>query len=392
MVAKILVVDDEPDLEVLIQSKFKKAIKDKEFEFIFAHNGLEAMNLLRNDSDLNIILTDINMPVMDGLTLLGTLSELNRPYRAAVVSAYGDMVNIRSAMNKGASDFVMKPIDFHDFEFTLRKMISEYWKLHEALTTEEHLKDIQKELDIAKAIQEAMLPSDFHPLPKFPLKIAGKMTPAKEVGGDFFDFFALDNHRLALFIADVSGKSISACLYMIVTKSILRALAPKNLTCEEVLKQMNELLHTDNPSCMFVTAFYAILDSLDGSLTFCNAGHNFPYIINKEGVVKKLALDKSIALGISNPPPLPYKEGFIKLEDQDCLFLFTDGITDAMNPDLDLFTNDRLEKILASQKNSLPESIMDAVGREIKAFAGSEAQHDDLTLLAIQYNSPSPPS
>src|SRR5215470_6944922 len=118
---KVLIVDDEPDLEVLIRQRFRKRIKDGEFEFVFAHDGEEALHCLKEDSSLDVIMSDINMPVMDGLTLLSRLSDINRILKAVVVSAYGDMQNIRTAMNRGAYDFLTKPIDFQDFEVTLNK-------------------------------------------------------------------------------------------------------------------------------------------------------------------------------------------------------------------------------------------------------------------------------
>ena len=138
-----------------------------------------------------------------------------------MVSAYGDIANIRAAMNRGASDFIMKPIDYEDFEVTLKKIIEEYTILANALMAKSKWLEVQVELDIAQAIQEGMLLSDFHPLPH--LDITGKMIPAKIVGGDFFDFFPVNERKLAIIIADVSGKSISACLYMAVAKSLFRA-------------------------------------------------------------------------------------------------------------------------------------------------------------------------
>lgn len=149
MKPKILVVDDEKDLHALFQSKYRKQIKSHELEFYFANNGAEALDILNKNPDLNIILTDINMPVMDGLTFLSNLPKLDRLYKAIVISAYGDMANIRSAMNKGASDFVTKPIDFADFEVTLKKMIDEYSRLYEALETKLRLeKETQRQVQV----------------------------------------------------------------------------------------------------------------------------------------------------------------------------------------------------------------------------------------------------
>src|SRR5580693_9233542 len=125
MAFKILVVDDEPDVELLIKQRFRRKIKDGGFEFEFALNGEEALRKLNNDESIDIVMSDINMPVMDGLTLLSRLREMDRLLRTVIVSAYGDMRNIRIAMNRGAYDFLTKPIDFEDFDMTLQKTIQE---------------------------------------------------------------------------------------------------------------------------------------------------------------------------------------------------------------------------------------------------------------------------
>ncbi len=130
---KILVADDEADLEVLIKQKFRRQIREKQYEFVFASNGVEALEKIRNDSDLDIVLSDINMPEMDGLTLLGKLAEVSPIIKAVIVSAYGDMDNIRSAMNKGAFDFIMKPINFDDLETTIIKTIQYVAQTRETL-------------------------------------------------------------------------------------------------------------------------------------------------------------------------------------------------------------------------------------------------------------------
>ena len=125
MAFKILVVDDEPDVEMLIKQRFRRKIRDGGFHFEFALNGEEALAKLNNDESIDIVMSDINMPVMDGLTLLSRLRDMDRLLRTVIVSAYGDMQNIRIAMNRGAYDFLTKPIDFEDFEITLQKTIDE---------------------------------------------------------------------------------------------------------------------------------------------------------------------------------------------------------------------------------------------------------------------------
>jgi len=149
MISKILVVDDEPDMEALIRQKFRSRINTKELQFEFAQNGKEALEKLHSADDFDLVLTDINMPVMDGLTLLTHIREKNATYRAVVVSAYGDMTNIRIAMNRGAHDFVTKPIDFNDLEVTIKKTVDEVRFIREGVKAKENLEKTEKEKEIA---------------------------------------------------------------------------------------------------------------------------------------------------------------------------------------------------------------------------------------------------
>src|SRR5262245_3578331 len=158
---KVLIVDDEPDVEMLIRQRFRKQIKDGEFDFVFAQHGVEALECLRQDASLEIVMTDINMPVMDGLTLLANLSHIDRVMKAVIVSAYGDIQNIRTAMNRGAYDFLTKPIDFQDFEVTLRKTRQELDLIKQGLKAREHLtatldvvRDLSSELELSPFLRK----------------------------------------------------------------------------------------------------------------------------------------------------------------------------------------------------------------------------------------------
>jgi len=187
---KILVVDDEPDLELLIKQKFRKEIKDESFQFVFAHNGVQALQRLEEHEDVSVILSDINMPEMDGLTLLQKLNELNNPLlKSVIVSAYGDMENIRTAMNRGAFDFLTKPIDFNDLDLTVRKTMQHLEVIKSALKSRDELVAVQRDLTTAARIQQSLLPNVFPPFPKrSEFEIHAEMIPAKNVGGDFYDF------------------------------------------------------------------------------------------------------------------------------------------------------------------------------------------------------------
>lgn len=386
MSEKILVVDDEADVEILFNQRFRKEIKEGSLQLIFAKNGIEALSLLEKHPDVAIVLTDINMPEMDGLTLLGEILKLNRPIKTIVISAYGDMPNIRSAMNKGASDFITKPIDFQDLELTLKKLIQQH-KIHtDALTATTKLHTIEKELEVARRIQQGMLPpttklfSEASP----PIELAGAMHPAKEVGGDFYDFFFLDKHRLAIIIADVSGKSIPACVFMAMAKTVIRTIASKSASTADTCFKANEVLAADNESNLFVTVFYGVLNLATGELAYSNAGHTSPLLLSKTGV-QQLPRKEGLALGIIENV-FEYEETIVKLAPGDTLLLYTDGITEAMNSSKELYGEESFLKGLESLGSNPPAQILDAIVNNVKVHSGAYEQSDDITLLAIRFN------
>src|SRR5262245_31942785 len=189
---KILVVDDEPHLKLLIQQKFRRQIKDGRYDFVFAHNGVEALAQLAAHPNVDLVLSDINMPEMDGLTLLTQLPQPANQLKAVMVSAYGDLQNIRTAMNRGAFDFVTKPIDFDDLEVTIQKTFDELTKIRDGLKARQELLAIRRELEVARQIQQSILPRDFGGKgPTKGVSIFADMHAAHEVGGDFYDFFMI---------------------------------------------------------------------------------------------------------------------------------------------------------------------------------------------------------
>lgn len=392
MSTKILFVDDDAaDFKPLIAEIFSEKIADKDYEFLFASNGLSALKTLQEHPDIEIILTDLKMPEMDGLTLLSRLPELNRPYKAIVLSAYEDVANIRSAMNKGAVDFITKPIDFEDLEITLDKTIAQCKAAKESLATKERLLGIEKELEIAKRIQQAMIPQKFELAEnKGNFDIFGVVLPATQIGGDFFDFFPLDKQRIGLIIADVSGKSISASLFMAITKTLFRSIALSCATTDEALLKVSQFLSQDNPSCMFVTAFYAILDTSSGTLCFSNAGHTAPFILSTDATLKQighehynppLGVDQSL---LTFSPALSQK--CLQLKDDDCLFLYTDGVTEAMNLNQEQYEAKRLSACLKKQAAKPVKELIENVLADIHCFTEGSPQSDDIAVLALRYH------
>jgi len=382
---KIMVVDDEVDLEPLIRQKFRRQIRSGEYDFVFAHNGLEALSKLIEYPDIGVILSDINMPEMDGLTLLLKLKELKNPsLKTVVVSAYGDMDNIRTAMNRGAFDFLIKPINFEDLEITINKTLEEIKQQRLALLEHDQLVSIQRDLNVAHEIQQGILPKTFPPFPYHTeFDLFATMIAAKEVGGDFYDFFKIDNDHLGFVIGDVSGKGIPAAIFMAVSRTLIRATGLKGLSARECMQYVNNLLCNESVSCMFVTVFYGIINIKTGELEYSNAGHNPPYIINTGGQVRKLEATGDTILGCFEDKSFNHKK--IQLQPNQGILLYTDGVTEAMNRENQEYGEARLEKLLAEVSSSNVNELVNSLVSDISAFAQGMPQSDDVTILFLKY-------
>ncbi|EYA60898.1 response regulator [Bacteroides fragilis str. A7 (UDC12-2)] len=386
MAVKILSVDDELDLEVLLTQYFRRQIRKGEYEFAFAHNGLEALQKLLETPDFDIILSDINMPEMDGLTLLAKVNELKNPaMKCIMVSAYGDMDNIRSAMNKGAFDFATKPIDLDDLSRTIEKAIEQVRYIRESQQEHNQVESIKNDLAIAGEIQQTILPRSFPPFPELTevVDIYASMTPAKDVGGDFYDFFQIDDERIGLVIADVSGKGVPASLFMAVSRTLLRATALRGVSSAECLTYANKLLCKESLDSMFVTVFYGIYHYKTGMMDYTNAGHNPPYLLRGGRTVECLPVASNFVVGVFDD--IEFESNTLTFGIGDTLLLYTDGVTEAFNDKREQFSESNLQDILASMhESSSAKEVVTSVLQSVKTFSGDYPQSDDITLLSLQ--------
>lgn len=242
---------------------------------------------------------------------------------------------------------------------------------------------IQSELRVATDIQTSLLPRIF---PAFPdreeFDIYAIMDPAKEVGGDFYDFFFIDEHNLCFIIADVADKGVPAALYMMVAKTLLKTEAQRGGEPDSILSAVNNILAVDNDNCMFVTVFCAILNTDSGEVRFANAGHNPPLLMNSSGI-SYLKQQTGFVLG-----PIPdssFETERLTLQPSDLLLLYTDGVTEAKNPAAELYGEERLLKALQDcDKENLPKMIH-CIRTEVREHANGAEQSDDVTMVALQY-------
>ena len=382
---KILSVDDEMDLELLLTQYFRRKIRKGEYEFYFAHNGLEALTVLLKQKDIDIILSDIYMPEMDGLTLLTKINEMQNPaLKCIMVSAYGDMGNIRSAMNNGAFDFATKPIDLDDLSVTIEKAIEQIDYIQKAQEEHSQLESLKTDLAVAAEIQQAILPRIFPPFPENEreLDLAAVMTPAKDVGGDFYDFFRIDEDHIGVVMADVSGKGIPAAIFMAVSRTLIRTVGLQGSTPGECLTKSNDLLSKESVDCMFVTVFYAIYNIKTGELDYCNGGHNSPYILRANGKVEMMPISTDCMVGAIEG--IDYHNYKAQLNVGDTLLMYTDGVNEAFNEQWEEYGDERMQSFLEKLTGKSCQEVIAAQLEDVRAFAGSAPQSDDITLMALK--------
>ncbi len=243
---------------------------------------------------------------------------------------------------------------------------------------------ISAELDVASKIQRSMLPSIFPPFPDHPMiDLYASMTPAKEVGGDFYDFYLIDNDHLVLTIADVSGKGVPASLFMVISKTLLKNYAQTGASPKDVLTFVNHQLCQNNDSMMFCTVWLGILDLTSGALTAANAGHEYPAIRKKDGTYELIVKKHDPAIGVRDG--LRFHEYELMLSPGDTLFQYTDGVTEATTASYELFDEEGLLQALNRNPDTSAQATISHVYDAINAFVKDAPQFDDITMLCLTY-------
>lgn len=249
---------------------------------------------------------------------------------------------------------------------------------------------IESELRIAHDIQMSILPKIFPPFPDRPeLDVFASILPAREVGGDLYDFFFVEEHRFCFLVGDVSGKGVPAAFFMAVTKTLIKVVAERGLPPGEILTKINDDLSSDNESCMFVTLFLAILDTRTGELEYANAGHNPPLLL-RVGLAPAWieSLEEPMAGAM---PGVEFSTASLTMAPGDALLVFTDGVSEAMNESGELYTEARLMRTVAARPQAHSQELIRTVASSVKAWAKTAEQSDDITMLAVRYHGPAQP-
>lgn len=293
-----------------------------------------------------------------------------------------EAAHINTAFERMQAVIVKQQHELREANQNLEQRVIE--RTDELRRTTEEKERISSELRIASDIQRSILPRIFPPFPeREEFDIYAETIPAREMGGDFYDFFLIDADRLGFVIADVSGKGVPAAIFMAVCRTLVKATALTGCGPDECLRHVNRLLCPDNDAAMFVTVFYGILNTRTGEIAYSNGGHNIPFQLAHDGRVAMLEKSVGMALGVMDEATFETKR--LVLQHGDGLFLYTDGVTEAMDKADNLFTEQRLLGVLQRTNSAAPTELIRGVVTEARSFSSGVAQSDDITILALRY-------
>jgi serine phosphatase RsbU (regulator of sigma subunit) len=401
--SRVLVVDDEPNnLQLLRQ------VLSENYQLAFAPNGSKALEIVTKIKP-DLILLDIMMPEMDGYEVCSRLK--NDPLTCDIpvifVTAKSKESDETRGFQMGAVDYITKPISppivkgrvkthlelKHAREYLKRqnelleqrvaertREVIELQRVEFELRSEKE--KVENELQLAAKIQKDILPSNFPAFPEhLEFDLYAMMIPAREVGGDFYDFFFVDNDHLTLIIADVADKGFSAALYMMNCRTVFRSIAKKQNSPSKVLTEANNLLCEGNDTGMFVTTIIAYYHLPSGRLTYSNGGHISPLLLEYEGPCKVLEKKQGPGLGII--PGTTYCEHVVTLKPKQTLVMYTDGVTEAKSPNNEFFGLDRLKHLISTICDQKLSDMCQQIYSRLENHQQNR-QFDDITILALK--------
>jgi sigma-B regulation protein RsbU (phosphoserine phosphatase) len=378
----ILAVDDTPEnLDVV------KGVLGANYIVKAATSGPMALKIAYKQTP-DLILLDIMMPEMDGYEVCRRLKENKQTKDVPVIflTAMDQTTDEAQGFELGAADYITKPVNPPILEarvathLALKRSMDELQAAYQIIKG--HKERMEEELNVGHDIQMSMLPLEF---PAFPdrseFALDALLEPAREVGGDFYDFFFIDEDRLCIVVGDVSGKGVPAALFMAVTKTMIKTRAIDDSSPASIVTRVNDELSADNPASMFVTLFIAIADVRSGEFRYANAGHNPPYLLRTDGKLE--CLDQRHGPIVGAVEGMTFAEDRGRLGKNDTLLIFTDGVTEAMDPSENIYSEARLEAFIKGQ-NAEPEHLTKSILGDVERHADGADQADDITILAFR--------
>jgi sigma-B regulation protein RsbU (phosphoserine phosphatase) len=378
----VLAVDDTPEnLDVV------KGLLVPEYKVKVATNGAAALKIAEKQPP-DIILLDIMMPEMDGYEVCRRLKADPATAEIPVIflTAKDQTADEAEGFALGAADYIHKPVNPPILQarvkthVALKKSFDELHDLSEALARAKER--MQNELNVGHDIQHSMLPDTVPDCSE--VVLCASMDAAREVGGDFYDYFMLSDDELCFCVADVSGKGVGSALFMAMAKLLIKSRAADDKKPAKILSRVNSDLAQDNPHCMFVTVFLGMINLRSGRVTYTNAGHNPPLIKRASGTVDEVPDMHGPILGVQEGRE--YGQSEIDLGLGDVLLIFTDGVTEAMDKDENLYSDTRLLQKVQGISEINASEVLQTVRDSVDEFALGAEQADDITMITLQYN------
>ena len=371
---RVLLVDDaKANLDILVEGL------KSDYKLSIALNGEMALQVAtRTPPDL--VLLDIVMPGIDGYEVCRRLRQAPETAEVPIMflSSLEEVQNKTRGFEAGANDYLTKPFEMLEVQARVRSLLKA--KAYNDAAKEQ----IASELRVAREIQMGMLPHDFTGLEKtYHVGFGAVLEPAREVGGDLYGVCAAGPERLVLFLGDVSGKGIAASMFMVRAISLARLLARQIPEPEAILARLNDELSADNPSGMFVTFLCAVFKPASRHLALANAGHCRPLLLS--GAEPRWAV-KNLGTALGFEPGLQFERTDVMLRHGDALVLYSDGVTEAFNPQEECYGSDRLLKDAKAWLNEPARAITSGLLRNVRAFAGTAPQSDDIAILTLKLN------
>jgi len=374
---RVLIVDDaKANIDILIEGL------RLDYKLSVALSGDMALQVAaRTPPDL--VLLDIVMPVMDGYEVCRRMRASPELSDVPIVflSALDEAKDKAKGFEVGANDYVTKPFEMLEVKARVRALLKA--KAYSDAVKEQ----MAGEMRVAREIQMGMLPRDFSSVRRdYGVEVAARIEPTKEVGGDLYGVFPAGPDRLVLVVGDVSGKGIPAALFMVRASTIVSLLARRTTRPRDILEALNNELAADNPSCMFVTMICAIYERKSGRVEIANGGQNLPILLRPGETPRWAAPALGTALGLDTDVPFAYAE--LTLAPGDALLLYTDGVTEAMNPASECYGDERLLDLAGRPLEATADAFLDRLVASVRTFAAGAAQSDDIAALVLRVPAP----
>jgi sigma-B regulation protein RsbU (phosphoserine phosphatase) len=352
-----------------------------------AHNGPECLERIEQGPKPDCILLDVMMPLISGFEVCRKIRE---KYSIAelpiiILTAKNQVNDLVKGFQAGANDYVTKPFIKDELISRINTHIRLIETAQELAQTTAEKEAVNRELEVARKIQMSVLPKNFL-TERSDLELYAVMEPARMVGGDLYDFFFIDDHRLCIVVGDVSDKGVPAALFMVTTRALMKLLAdrPEYHDPAALLTELNRILTRDNPRNMFVTLVISCLDLNTGEVIYANGGHDAPIKIDREGGIQRADSRYELVLGVKEH--FVYHNLSLTLRPGEGLFFYTDGVTEAMNAEKRVFSSDRLTAGIQRLADVGAKQMVAGIMGQIKDYAGTHPQSDDITMLMVRYH------